>query len=64
MIENAISFRKRDLEPPTRFKGRRSESLTAQKKAKSKVKVICKILIAAKESSDSWATNTEKCQDI
>ena len=40
MIEKAISFRKRDLEPPTRFKGRRSESLTAQKTAKSNVKVI------------------------
>ena len=29
MIEKAISFRKRDLESPTRFKGRSSKSLTA-----------------------------------
>ena len=29
MIEKAILFRKLDLESPTRFKGRRSESIAA-----------------------------------
>ena len=34
MIEKAILFRKRDLESPTRFKGRRSESIAAYNKDK------------------------------
>ena len=34
MIEKVILFRKRYLESPTRFKGRRSESIAAQNKGK------------------------------